>query len=152
MAEKIYNLDLSLGFKTFRIKFAEFDDPVDILFNPADADLPKRLFEAQKRIENSIKDVEPFELDENGLPKTDEYIEKTNKINQIVFEAIDYAFGNKISDKLFSHCSPFAITNGKQFVLQFIEKITPALEKIINAENKKSNEYANKHLAKYMKK
>lgn len=146
-----YELNLDLGLKTFKVKFAEFDDTVDILFNPADADLPKRLFEAQKMIEQKSNGIKDFELDENGMPKTDSYIDNMNEINNSVFEAIDYAFGNKIADKIFKYCSPFTITNGQYFIIQFFEKIAPALEEIIKKERKNASEQANKHLAKYVK-
>lgn len=149
MAKDIYNLDLNLGFKTFRVKFAEFDDTVDILFNPADADLPKRLFEAQKKIEAETKSLENFKLNADGTPVADEYIEKANYVNNVIFDAVDYAFGNKISDKIFIHCSPLAITNGQPFIVQFFEKITPAIQSVIEAEQKKANAAAKKYLDKY---
>lgn len=151
MSENVYNLDLTLGFKTFRVNFLEFDDPVDIMFNPADSDLPKRLFEAEKRIKESAKNIKDFKLNPDGTPETDDYIEKANEVNQIVFDAVDYAFGNKISDKIFKHCSPLAITGGKPFVVQFFEKITPELEKIIKKEQKAASAEAQKYLAKYAK-
>lgn len=152
MAEKTYKIDLSLGFKTFEVKFKEFDEPVYIQFNPADEDLPKRLFEAQKMIEEKTKNLKEYSLDENGTPDTEVYIQSQNELNNIVYDAIDYAFGNQISEQIFRHCSPFAITDGNLFVLQFIEKISPVIEKIVKEESKKSNEHTNKYYAKYMKK
>lgn len=151
MAEQVYDLDLSLGFKTFRIRFADFNDEVEISFNPADADLPKRLFEAEKRIKESAKNMQNIEMNEDGTPVTDDYIEKMNAVNAMIFDAVDYAFGNKISDKVFKYCSPLAITGGKPFVVQFFEKITPVLEKIIKQEQAKSDKATQKYLAKYGK-
>lgn len=153
MAEKTYKIDLSLGFKTFEIKFKEFEEPVYIQFNPADEDLPKRLFEAQKMIEEKTKNLKEYSFDENDENfNTDEYIEVQNNINNVIYDAVDYAFGNKISGEVFKHCSPLSPVNGKMYFLHFIEKITPVLEKIIKDENKKSNEHINKYYSKYMKK
>lgn len=149
---KEFEINLSLGLKPFKINFEEFDEPVMIMFNPADADIPKRLFEAQKRIEEGKEKIGNFELDENGLPKVDEYIDSVTQLNNLVFDAVDYAFGNKISDKLFKHCSPFAVTNGQYFIMQFFEKITPVMQKIIESEKGKANENTQKYLSKYKKK
>lgn len=152
MKEKVCSFDMPVSFQKFTINFPEVNDSVDIFFNPTDEALPSRLFEAQKKIEERSKALGDFKIDENGLPEADEYIEKSNELRQIIYDEIDYAFGNKISDKLFKYCSPLTVTNGKYYFLQFIEKITPILKEIIEEENKKASAYANKHLAKYMKK
>lgn len=152
MAEKTYKIDLSLGFKTFEIKFKEFEEPVYIQFNPADEDLPKRLFEAQKMIDEKTEKIKEYSVDENGIPNTDEYIQTQDEINKAIYDAIDYAFGNKISEQIFKHCSPVAKTDGKLFVLQFIEKISPILEKIVKDETKKANAHIDKYYSKYAKK
>lgn len=150
MAEKTYKIDLSLGFKTFEIKFKEFEEPVYIQFNPADEDLPKRLFEAQKMIDEKIKTIKPHNVEEDFNP--DEYIEEKKEINQIIYDAVDYAFGNKISGEVFKHCSPLSPVNGKMYFLHFIEEITPAIESIIKDEMKKTNAHIDKYYSKYAKK
>ena len=148
MAEKTYKIDLSLGFKTFEIKFKEFEEPVYIQFNPADEDLPKRLFEAQKKIEEETKTIEAQE----GEIDTELFIEQQSRLNQIIYDAIDYAFGNKISDKVFMHCSPLARVNGKLFIMEFIDGITPVIKTIVASENKKATDNMEKYYSKYAKK
>ena len=148
MANKI---TLGSGLETFEIDFKDRGTTTEIAFNPSDPDLMKRLFEAQKTIEERTKEVQKYELDEKGVPNTDSCIEYFNGINEIIYDAVDYAFGNRISDKIFQYCSPFAIVGGEYYILQFFNRITPVLEKIIGEKQKKASANANKHLAKYMK-
>lgn len=149
MANKIV---LGSGLETFEIEFKDRGINTEISFNPSDPDLAKRLFEAQKIIDDKSKEVQAFEMDENGIPNTDSCVEYFNDVNQIVFDAIDYAFGNKVSDKIFQFCSPFAIVGGEYFMLHFLNQITPILKSIIEDKQKKASANANKHLAKYLKK
>lgn len=148
MAERI---TLKKGLEPLEIYFEDADEAVTIYFNPSDSDLPKRLLEAQKIIEEKSKDIKPFELDENGTPDAESCIEYFNETNAAICNAIDYAFGNKISDKLFLHCGPFTIIDGEYFILQFLEQITPVLEEKIKADRGKASEKMNKYLAKYKK-
>lgn len=149
MVEKII---LDSGLKTFEIEFKDRGVTTEIAFNPSDSNLPKRLFEAQKTIEEKAKDIKKYEFDENGIPVTDECIEYFNKMDEIVYEAVDYAFGNSISKELFQFCSPFSIVGGEYFIINFFNKITPLIEKIIGDTQKKAINNANKHLAKYQHK
>ena len=93
-----------------------------------------------------------YEVDENGVPNIEGAVDYLNEANQIVYDAVDYAFGNKISDVLFQHCSPYAIVNGEYFIWTFFNAMAPVLEDIINKSQKKANENMNKYLSKYMKK
>lgn len=79
-----------------------------------------------------------YEIDENGVPNVDSCMEYMNNVNQIVYDAVDYAFGNKISDKVFKYCSPFAVVDGEYFMMHFFNKITPVLESIIRDKQKKA--------------
>lgn len=148
---KEYNIDLSLGLKTIQINFEEDKEPVQIRFNPADDEFPSRLFAARKKIEKSASDIDNY-FDENGEIDADKYIEAQENQRKAITEAIDYAFGAEISKDVFKYCSPTARTNGNLFILQFLEKVTPVIEKIINGENKKTSEYLNKAYGKYVKK
>ena len=137
MAHKI---TVGSGLETFEIEFVDRGVTAEIAFNPSDPDLPKRLYEAQNII------------DENGVPNIEGAVDYLNEANQIVYDAVDYAFGNKISDVLFQHCSPYAIVNGEYFIWTFFNAMAPVLEDIINKSQKKANENMNKYLSKYMKK
>lgn len=149
MAKKI---TLGSGLETFEIEFKDRGITTEIAFNPSDPDLAKRLMEAQNIIEENSKEVQSFEMDENGIPNIAGCVNYFNETNKVVFDAIDYAFGNKVSDKIFQFCSPFAIVGEEFFMLHFLKKITPIIEKMIVDNQKKASANANKHLAKYMKK
>lgn len=146
-----YEINLKTGLKPFKVIFDDGEENT-IYFNPTDADLPKRLFEAQKKLEESAKDLKGFELDENGLPVVDQYISTTEEVLKNVYDCVDYAFGNKISDVLFSKCSPFSIVDGEYFMMSVFGKLTPIIEHIVKEETKKANAKAEKHLRKYKRK
>ena len=152
MAQKSFELNLNTGYIPVTVNFSGGKEPTEILINPSDADLAKRLFEAQKTIEEKSKEIKDVEVDENGTPIIEDYVEKTNKINELVYESIDYAFNSDISSKIFKYCSPLAIIDGKPFVLQFLEKITPFIKETLEKEQKKSKQNTDKYLLKYMKK
>ena len=149
MAHKIA---LNSGLEIFEIEFKDRGEKAEFAFNPSDPDLSKRLFEAQKIIDERTKEVKQFETDENGMPVADSCMEYLNSINQVVYDAIDYAFGNKISNVVFKYCSPFAVVNGEYYIWNFINGITPVLQDIIGKDRKKASDNMNKHLAKYAKK
>lgn len=140
------------GLETFEIEFKGRNETVEIAFNPNDLDLPKRLMEAQKIIEEKSKNVKQFEIGEDGLPDADSCIAYVENLNQIVYDAVDYAFDNEVSTAIFKHCSPYGIVNGEYFIQHFLQQITPVIEKTIKNNQKKVNENMNKHLAKYVKK
>ncbi len=148
MAKRI---TLKKGLEPLEIYFEDADETVTIYFNPSDSDLPKRLVEAQKIIEERSKNIKPFELNENETSDAESCIEYYNEANAVVYDAMDYAFGNKISDKLFRHCGPFTIVDGEYFILQFLDQITPVLEEKIKTDRGRASEKMNKYLAGYRK-
>lgn len=151
MAKKTYEINLALGLVPFKIYFPEFDDTVEIMFNPSDADLPKRLMEADKLLNKKAEEIGEFKVLENGLPDTEDYVAKTEAMNKAAYDVIDYAFGAPVSEKVFKHCSPFSIVNGEMFILQFLEKMTPVMQDIIEKDREKANKKMESYLAKYRK-
>ena len=148
---KNYNIDLDLGLTPVTIRFKGIEKEVEIAFNPTDPDLPTRLKKAQKNIEEAVKNTKDFEVDENGEISNEAYTEQAEALKKVIFDNIDYAFGNNICDGVFKFCSPFMIVNGDIFAIQFFEKITPVIEMIIREEKKNLDENVNKHLKKYKK-
>lgn len=144
-------ITLNKGLKPFDIYFEDIDDHEVIYFNPTDSDLPKRLMETQKIIEEKSKKVKPYEVDENGIPNTDSCIDFFNETNKVVCDALDYAFGNKVSDVIFKHCGAFSVVDVDYYILQFLKAVTPELEKIIKKEQKTAGTKADKYLEKYRK-
>lgn len=146
-----YEISMDLGYVPLTINFTNGKEPVTIMFNPADTDMVRRLFEAQKMINDKAALMEDLKMDEQGMPIADDYIVKANELNDLVYEAIDYAFNTNVSENVFKYCKPFAITDGQPFVMQFLEKITPFIKDTMEKEQKKAQKYANKYLGKYMK-
>lgn len=144
MAEKI---TLSTNLKTVQLDFADRGATAEIQFDPTDPNLAVRFSEMEGRIKEEISKLPEVELDADGKPKDLSFIENIKEINQIIYEEIDRVFGNKISQTVFQYCSPFSVSKGRYFVMQFIEAIAPLIRKNIAEENKALN----KHLAKYTK-
>lgn len=143
-------MKLSTGKVAFPIEFDNGDKDT-IYFNPSDPNLFIRFSDFEDKIRERLKDVEDLELTENGLPKNDELVDSFKRINNIICEELDIAFGNKISDVVFKHCSPFAIVDGEYFIVQFMEALRPEIEKQnkkVVAENQKK---IAKHTEKYKK-
>ena len=143
MAKKI---ELSTKMETFEIEFKDRGITAEIQFNPADPDLAVRFEEMQKRIEEKLNSLTKIELDENGNAKDLAFVDNIKKVNSLLCDELDRAFGNKISDVVFQFCSPMAITGGEYFIVQFIKAISPVIEKSIKEKNKALN----RHLQKYV--
>lgn len=140
-------ITLSTGLQTFEIVFKDRGVTTEIKFNPADTGLATRFKEMQNRITDGLKGLTDIELDENGRAKDLSFVDNIEKIDKLICEEIDRAFGNEISEEVFRFCSPLAITGNEYFILQFIRAVSPVIEENIKSKNKTLN----KHLAKYSK-
>ena len=139
---------------TGKIAFAiEFDngDRQNIYFNPNDPDLAIRMNGLQEKIMKKIEGLEEIELTNEGKPVELSQIETFEKMQNIIKEELDSAFGGNISEVVFKYCSPFAVVNGEYFIVQFIKAITPEIEKHIKAARIDSNKRMAKHIDKYSK-
>ena len=143
-------MKLSTGKVAFPIEFDNGDKDT-IYFNPSDPNLFIRFAEFETKIRERLKDVEDYELTENGFPRNEELIENFKRINNIVYKELDIAFGNKISDVVFKHCSPFAIVGGEYFIVQFVEALRPEIEKQNKKAQSEIQKKMSKHTAKYKK-
>lgn len=144
MAKKI---ELSTKMETFEIEFKDRNTSVEISFNASDPELAVRFDDMRKRIGKKLNNITNIELDEKGNPHKLDEVDIIRKLNKCISDEIDFAFGNKISDKLFQFCSPMAITGNELFVEQFIKAITPVIKETVM----KNNRELDKHLAKYTK-
>ncbi len=131
----------------------EFDngDKQNIYFNPNDPDLMIRMNNLGEKVQEKIKGLDDVELTEDGKPTQISQIETFEKMQNILKEELDYAFGGSISDVVFKHCSPFAIVGGEYFVVQFIQAITPEIEKHIKKANADVEKRMAKHIDRYKK-
>ena len=143
-------MKLSTGKVAFPIEF-DNGDKQNIYFNPNDPDLMIRMKNLDKKIQEKIDGLEDVELNEEGKPTQISQIETFEKMQNILKEELDYAFGGSVSEVVFKHCSPFAIVGGEYFVVQFIQEITPEIEKHIKKANSDVEKRMAKHIDKYKK-
>lgn len=141
-------MKLSTGKVAFPIEF-DNGDKQNIYFNPNDPDLMIRMKNLDKKVQEKIEGLEDVELTEEGKPTQISQIETFEKMQNILKEELDYAFGGSVSEVVFKHCSPFAIVGGEYFVVQFIQAITPEIEKHIKKANADVEKRMAKHLNKY---
>jgi hypothetical protein len=145
-------MKLSTGKVAFPIEFDNGDKDC-IYFNPNDPGLCSKLKNFGMAMTKKIQEIESLELDEKGDVKSAEEttIEAFETFQKAFFEELDYTFGGDVSSVVFKHCSPFAIVDGKYFVVQFIEAITPEIQKNIKKANADIEKKMSKHLNKYAK-
>lgn len=144
-------IKIDLGFEPFELDFSNGNKET-IYFNPADPELGVRLYALKDRLDERIKTMEDIELKPDGTPEKEEDIKVFGKTINIVCEEIDNAFRSEISKTIFKWCSPFAIVNGKRFMVVFIEAIMPEIEKKIEKARKSEEDLINKdYLSKYSK-
>lgn len=143
-------MKLSTGKVAFPIEFDNGDKDC-IYFNPNDPNLAVRLNELEEKVQERIKEIGNEELAENGEPKRFDFVEEFKKIQNAMFEQIDFAFGGKICEKVFKYCSPFAIVDGDYFINIFLNAITPEIEKNIRKANKDIELKKQQYLSKYKK-
>ena len=141
-------MKLSTGKVAFPIEF-DNGDKQTIYFNPNDPDLMIRMKSLDKKVQEKIKGLDDVELSVEGKPTQISQIETFEKMQNILKEELDYAFGGSVSEVVFKHCSPFAIVGGEYFVVQFIQAITPEIEKHIKKANADVEKRMAKHLNKY---
>lgn len=143
-------MKLSTGKVAFPIEF-DNGDKQTIYFNPNDPDLMIRMKSLNEKVQDKINGLEDVELNEEGKPTQISQIETFEKMQNILKEELDYAFGGSVSAIVFKHCSPFAIVGGEYFVVQFIQAITPEIEKHIKKANADVEKRMAKHIDKYKK-
>lgn len=143
-------MKLSTGKVKFPIEFDNGDKDF-IYFNPNDPDLCVRLMNFQDRITEKMKEFDDIELNSEGKSKENSMADIFTKFQDILFKELDIAFGSDVSKVVFKHCSPFAIVDGKFFILQFIEAVKPEIEKHISKATADVEKKMAKHLDKYKK-
>lgn len=143
-------MKLNTGKVAFPIEFDNGDKQV-IFFNPNDPDLMLRLRQFEEHIKEKANAFDDVELTEDGTPAQMSQIDSFEKLQNIIKEELDYAFGGAVSEVVFKHCSPFAIVDKEYFVVQFVEAIAPEIEKHIKKANADVQKRMAKHIDKYKK-
>ena len=135
-------MKLNTGKQEFKLEF-DNGNVESIYFNPNDPDLAVRLEKFGQQLSAKIDEIAEFEESSE--------IEKFEKMQKIVCEEMDIAFGGDIADKVFKYCSPFAIVSGEYFIIQFINGISPEIQKRIEKASGDIKNKMKKHLGKYSK-
>ena len=143
-------MKLSTGKVAFPIEFDNGDKDC-IYFNPNDPNLAIRLKDFQENVNKKMGEIEDIKLNNDGTPEDMKVIDDFEKIQNVLCNELDIAFGGEISSIVFKYCSPFAIVNGDYFLIQFIEAIKPEIEKHIKKANADVEKKMAKHLDKYKK-
>ena len=143
-------MKLSTGKVAFPIEF-DNGDKQNIYFNPNDPDLMIRMKNLDEKVQKKIKDLDDVELTNEGKPTQISQIEIFEKMQNVLKEELDCAFGGAVSEVVFKYCSPFAIVGGEYFVVQFLQAITPEIEKHIKKANADVEKRMAKHIDKYKK-
>lgn len=145
-------MKLSTGKIAFPIEFDNGNKDC-IYFNPNDPNLFIRLKNFEENLQKRASEINDIELNAEGEPNSKDVIviETFNKMQDLMCEEIDKAFGGEISSVVFKYCSPFAIVQGEYFILQFVNAIKPEIEKQIKKSNAELEKKMAKHLNKYKK-
>ena len=144
-------MKLNTGKMAFPIEFDNGDTDV-IYFNPNDPDLAKRLTEYGKKVSDRFRQLsEDIALKQDGTPEDVGRLNEVLKMQEILYEELDVAFGAPVSKVVFKYCSAFAIVDGMPFVTQFMHAITKEIEKVNKKINAEVEKKMKKHLAKYIK-
>ena len=138
-------MKLNTGRVAFPIEFDNGEKEF-IYFNPNDPDFPVRLKGFVEKVQAKLKKLDEIKLKEDGTPEAASYMEQFAQAKKAVADELDYTFGSNVSDVVFKFCSPFALIDGKYFIAQFIEAITPEIVGYLEVANA---DKINKHIGKY---
>lgn len=133
-------MELSLGKVAFPIKFDNGAEET-IYFNPSDPNLITRLADFQIKLESKAKEMDDKENSLDGF----------FDFQKFVCDEIDRVFEGEVSAKVFKYRAPFAIVNGDYFITQFLDRITPEIQKKVEESNEAVAAKIAKHINKYKK-
>lgn len=155
MPEKII---LNSGLKEFELVFEDRDnESVIIKFNPTDLNLPSRFLKFMENVQERLKGIKDIELDEDGLPKDDAYLEDIQIIDSTFREELDTAMGNRISDSVFKYNHPLSQISGESYIEQFCRQLAPIIQRYAEKDSgrtidsEKLDRYSKKYAARWSK-
>lgn len=145
-------IKLDIGQEPFELDFGNKRKET-IYFNPADPELAVRLYNLKDRLSERGKEVEKdVTLKPDGTPEKEDDLQAFSKMLDIIYEEIDNAFRSEISKTVFKWCSPFALVKGKRFMIQFVEAISPEIDKRVKEARAEEEKIINgDYLAQYAK-
>lgn len=130
------------GFKTYELVNKNKKVLGEISFNPSDASIVKRY-------EEVVEQLEKIDIDFSS-EETAKIAKEMRKVDEIIYEKVNYLVGADIAEQLFAIMGPFSPLDSGVF---FIEHILEVIGKIISQETgvrvKKMNKRIQKHTKKY---
>lgn len=134
-----------LDFKDGKIEYfiGNFKNPICI--NPTDLELPNRLKEARDNIGKRLlkyKAAVGLKINE----KEEKQFKLLRDVSIYVNEQIDYAFNEKVSEKLFGSASPLSINEESKFyVEELLDVLYPEIERVFDERLKSTSERLKLH-------
>lgn len=130
------------GFKTYEVVNERKELIGKISFNPSDANIVHRYQEV-------VEDLEKLDFNFE-TENTEEFAEKMNQLERVVFEKIDYLVNAEIAETFFSIMGPFSpLASGQFFVESVINAIGQAITQETGRRVKRINQKIQKHTGKY---
>lgn len=136
-------LQLATGVKSYDIEELETGRILGTIhINTNDMNIGQRALDAQKKIDQYIKESEKIA---NEAKTDEEAIAQLTAIDNQIKEQLDYLFDSPVSETVFKGLHCLNINNGKYFVETFLEMIMP----VINADLEESIKASEKRIRKY---
>ena len=138
---------IDLGYQSYEIKSPDGEVVGVIRINPSDPGLAGRWQKAEDVMERCRAQIgAELAAGKSEIEIWPMALEASDKIKN----AIDYAFGSKVSDIFFGGNSAFAITmSGKTVLENVLEALTPIMQKAIETASKKAQKRMEAHTAPY---
>lgn len=117
-----------------------------IVIDPTDFNILKRLDEAQKNIDEYVKQAEGAagEAEENVL-------EKLESIDTKIRESINHVFDSDVCSAVFGNRHALSVSGGKYLFERLLESLAPVFKDIAEQETKASKARVAKYAGKYKK-
>lgn len=136
-------ITIKTGVKTYDLVNEKDELLGQISFNPSDVNITQRY----KKV---VEDLEQMDIEEKKGDETEDLIESIRKIDEIVYEKINYLTNADIAETLFSIMGPFSpMPTGQYFVEYVMEVIGNIITQETGARVKKMNKRIQKHTKKY---
>ena len=136
-------ITINTGFKTYDLVNEKDELRGRISFNPSDVNITQRY----KKV---VEDLEKMNVGEKPSNESEDLIESIRKVDEIIYEKINYLTNVDIAETLFSIMGPFSpMPTGQYFVEYIMEVIGNIITQETGARVKKMNKRIQKHTKKY---
>ena len=136
-------ITINTGFKTYDLVNEKDELLGQISFNPSDVNIAQRY----KKV---VEELEKMDISEKPSNETEDLIESIRKVDEIIYEKINYLTNADIAETLFSIMGPFSpMPTGQYFVEYIMEVIGNIITQETGARVKKMNKRIQKHTSKY---